>query len=85
MDAKKLSEERAAALEDADVVKKKMLREMETMQQHSDELQANNSKLEKARKRLQNEVSNDTGQHSFGGRGRDKRGVFQLLFSGAFL
>jgi hypothetical protein len=36
-----------------------MLREMETMQQHADEMQGSNSKLEKARKRLQNEVSTD--------------------------
>lgn len=56
MDSKKLSEERAAALEDADALKKKMIREMEAMQTHADELMATNGKLEKARKRLQNEV-----------------------------
>lgn len=51
-----MSEDRATALEDADIVKKRMVREMETMQTHSDELMATNAKLDKTRKRMQNEV-----------------------------
>lgn len=54
---KKLADDRSALLEEAEQAKKKMAREVETLQARVDELSANNSKLEKTRKRLQDEVS----------------------------
>ena len=53
---KKMADERSALLEEAEQARKKMSRDMETLQGRVDELSANNSKLEKTRKRLQNEV-----------------------------
>lgn len=53
---KKMADERSALLEEAEQARKKMSRDMETLQGRVDELGANNSKLEKTRKRLQNEV-----------------------------
>ena len=53
---KKMADERSALLEEAEQTRKKMSRDMETLQGRVDELGANNSKLEKTRKRLQNEV-----------------------------
>jgi len=53
---KKVADERSALLEEAEQARKKMSRDMETLQGRVDELGANNSKLEKTRKRLQNEV-----------------------------
>lgn len=43
-------------LEEAEQARKKMSRDVETLQARVDELSANNSKLEKTRKRLQDEV-----------------------------
>lgn len=51
-----MADERSALLEEAEQARKKMSRDMETLQGRVDELSANNSKLEKTRKRLQNEV-----------------------------
>lgn len=53
---KKLADDRSALLEEAEQSKKKLARDMETLQGRVDELSANNSKLEKTRKRLQDEV-----------------------------
>ena len=53
---KKMADQRSALLEEAEQARKKMSRDMETLQGREDELGANNSKLEKTRKRLQNEV-----------------------------
>lgn len=53
---KKLADDRSALLEEAEQSKKKLSRDMETLQGRVDELTANNSKLEKTRKRLQDEV-----------------------------
>lgn len=53
---KKLADDRSALLEEAEQSKKKLSRDMETLQGRVDELSANNSKLEKTRKRLQDEV-----------------------------
>lgn len=55
-DLKKLADDRSALLEEAEQSKKKMSRDIETLQGRVDELSANNSKLEKTRKRLQDEV-----------------------------
>lgn len=55
-DLKKLADDRSALLEEAEQNKKKMMRDIETFQGRMDELSANNSKLEKTRKRLQDEV-----------------------------
>ena len=55
-DVKKLAEERSAQLEEAEQARKKVSRDGETLQARVDELSANNSKLEKTRKRLQDEV-----------------------------
>lgn len=55
-DLKKMADDRSALLEEAEQTKKKMLRDVETLQGRVDELSANNSKLEKTRKRLQDEV-----------------------------
>ena len=52
---KKLADDRSALLEEAEQSKKKLSRDMETLQGRVDELSANNSKLEKTRKRLQDE------------------------------
>ena len=56
---KKLADERSSLLEDAEQNKKKIMRDMETLQGRVDELAAFNSKLEKTRKRLQNEVQSE--------------------------
>lgn len=53
---KKMADDRSALLEEAEQSKKKLSRDMETLQGRVDELSANNSKLEKTRKRLQDEV-----------------------------
>lgn len=53
---KKLADDRSALLEEAEQSKKKLSRDIETLQGRVDELSANNSKLEKTRKRLQDEV-----------------------------
>ena len=53
---KKLADDRSALLEEAEQSKKKLARDNETLQGRVDELTANNSKLEKTRKRLQDEV-----------------------------
>ena len=53
---KKLADDRSALLEEAEQSKKKMARDIETLQGRVDELSANNSKLEKTRRRLQDEV-----------------------------
>lgn len=55
-DIKKMAEERSVQLEEAEQARKKMSRDVETLQARVDELSANNSKLEKTRKRLQDEV-----------------------------
>ena len=55
-DFKKMADDRSALLEEAEQARKKMMRDIETFQGRVDELSANNSKLEKTRKRLQDEV-----------------------------
>ena len=55
-DLKKMADDRSALLEEAEQARKKMMRDIETFQGRVDELSANNSKLEKTRKRLQDEV-----------------------------
>ena len=56
-DAKKISEERAVQLEESEQSKKKVQREMEQLMIRVEELTANGAKLEKTRKRLQDEVT----------------------------
>lgn len=56
VDLKKMADDRSAQLEEAEQARKKMMRDIETFQGRVDELSANNSKLEKTRKRLQDEV-----------------------------
>ena len=51
-----MADDRSALLEEAEQSKKKLSRDIETLQGRVDELSANNSKLEKTRKRLQDEV-----------------------------
>lgn len=51
-----MADDRSALLEEAEQSKKKMARDIETLQGRVDELSANNSKLEKTRRRLQDEV-----------------------------
>ena len=55
-DAKKKSDEDQAQLEEAMATKKKQDKEMEAVQERIDELQAENAKLIKSKKRLQEEV-----------------------------
>ena len=58
-ETKKGAEEKAAALEESDQLRKKMARDIESLQNQIEELQAQNSKLDKSRRRLQDEVSCD--------------------------
>ena len=55
-DAKKKSDESQAQLEEAMAAKKKQDKEMEALQERIDELQAENAKLIKSKKKLQEEV-----------------------------
>ena len=55
-DAKKKSDEDQAQLEDAMATKKRQDKEMEALQERIDELQSENAKLIKSKKRLQEEV-----------------------------
>ena len=55
-DAKKKSDEDQAQLEEAMATKKKQDKEIEALQERIDELQAENAKLIKSKKRLQEEV-----------------------------
>lgn len=55
-DAKKKSDEDQAQLEEAMATKKRQDKEMEALQERIDELQSENAKLIKSKKRLQEEV-----------------------------
>jgi len=55
-DAKKKSDEDQAQLEEAMATKKKQDKELEALQERIDELQSENAKLIKSKKRLQEEV-----------------------------